>query len=295
MLMKIIKYLWLFILWLVCLFILLIWWYYFYQQYIQDDDILIQEYSKYFDRVEVDYMDVWNKKIHYMDVWDPNDQLVMLIHGAPGDISNRNKVLEVDSLHTWFRFIIPDRIWYGRSETWDAELSIKAHSDVLMELLLAIQHDDERLPIIVGHSYGASIAAKMVMDYSDSLMWSIVASGALDPDNERVFAISHLIKYWPFTRLVGPMIDVTNNEKLAHSESLRTEVQNYQDISKPFHVIHGTEDSLVPYINVQYMQDRVPTEYRYHTAVEWANHPLQFTNPKILAESIVWFSLLDSQ
>jgi len=39
-----------------------------------------------------------------------------------------------------------------------------------MELLTRIDHADDRAPIVVGHSYGASIAAKMAMDYSEQIM-----------------------------------------------------------------------------------------------------------------------------
>lgn len=57
------------------------------------------------------------------------------------------------------------------------------------------------------------------------------------------------------------MFWVANDEKLAHVESLRNEVQNFEDINIPVQVIHGSADSIVPYENFAYMKEKIPAEW----------------------------------
>ena len=256
--------------------------------YRRTDAKIIAQYTPYFSDVSMEYFSVGNRNIRYLDIWTPWDQPVLMIHGAPWDLDGFHAVLQDPRLHSWYRFIIMDRIGYGKSALWQSEKSIKTHSDIYMQLLDPLWDLWEDRPLVVWHSYGATIALKMVMDYSDKLLGGVVVSGAVDPEHERVFAISHLIKYQPFKFLSWPIFRVANDEKLAHVASLQSEVQNFDDIAVPVHVIHGTADSIVPYENAEYMKQNISEEYLLFTSLEWKDHPLHMSDPEIFVEAIVW-------
>ena len=287
--MHIIKYLGYTVLWVILLALILVRWLFLYQWFAHTDAKIVSTYEQYFGRVELWYMMIQDKEVRYLDVWDISRPLILVVHWAPGDLTGARRVITDPRIRDRYRFVLVDRVGYGRSETGRSLESIQQHSDIYMQLLGSVADPDQDLPLVVWHSYGATIAMKMIMDHSDQLAGAIVVSGALDSSLEKVFAISHLIKYQPFKFLSGPMFWVTNDEKLSHVQSLETEVQNYQDIQKPVTVIHGTHDSIVPYGNFAYMQERVPTPYFNGVTLTWANHALHITDPVVFVDAILDF------
>jgi len=269
---------------------MLIQWFTVYQRFFISEEKVLSAYDEHFEDVTLHTTTILWRKIRYVDAGPRDGKLVLMIHGAPWNLQWESKILEDPRLHQGYRFILVDRPGYGGSGMWDSLVSIKAQSDIMMQLLEEIWIDEDDKPLVVGHSYGATIALKMAMDYSERLSWSIVVSWAVDPDNERVFAISHLIKRQPFKFLAGPMFWVANDEKLAHVESLRNEVQNFEDINIPVQVIHGSADSIVPYENFAYMKEKIPAEWWTFLSLEGKDHALHMTDPEIFAEAIVWFS-----
>ncbi len=287
---KIIKFFPTLLFFLIVAILCLLRWYFAYQQFFSlNDTNLVQKYEQIFWRASATTIQLDGHKVHYLDLGDPDDQMVMWIHGAPWSIGDSSWLLSIPEMQKWYRFIIPDRLWYGKSEPWRSQESIKKHADISLKLLEYVGIDEEKPPLIVGHSYGATIAAKILMDYSDKVAWGIIVSWALDPDHEIVFPISHIVKYQPLKFLMWPMLWVANDEKLSHVDSLTNEVQNFADITKPFVVLHGTEDSIVPYANVAYMKERVPEDVFTLISLPWENHPLQMQNPQAIADTIQEF------
>lgn len=275
------------VLWLLLLVIVLIWWSTAYQQFFVTDEKTVSKFAESFAEVEMKYTTIQWRKIRYLDVWPKDGALVFMIHGAPGSLTGERRILEDKRLHEGYRFILVDRPGYWWSGAWKSIKSIKTHSDILMELLEEIWIDETNKPMVVGHSYGATIALKMTMDHSDKLSSAIVVSWAVDPDHERVFAISHLIKRQPFKFLSWPLFRVANDEKLAHVESLRNEVQNYEDIAIPVTVIHGTSDSIVPFENYTYMQSKIPDPRWIFISLEGKDHALHMTDPVVFVDAIL--------
>lgn len=287
---KILKSLWKILLWALLVVLLIIRWTTAYKQWFVTDQKIETEFTKYFDEVSVSRIDIQWKSIRYLDVWPKDWKIVVMIHGAPWSFYEQRWIVSDPKFSQGYRFILFDRLGYAGSQIGKSVKSIKEHSDSTMGLLKKIWITKDANPLIVWHSYGATIALKMAMDYSEEIAWAVVVSGAVDPDHETVFAISHLIKRQPLKFLSWPMFWVANDEKLAHVDSLRNEVQNYEDISIPVQVIHGTADSIVPYENFEYMKKNIPTERWDFVSLEGKDHALHMSDPEVFVKAITEFS-----
>lgn len=288
--MKIIKFIPKIALFLIVALLVLIRWFTGYQYLFSGtDETLSNTFEQYFDEVRIETVSLLWRTLRYVDMGNPDDQMIVLIHGAPWWINDFKNLLEDERLHTWYRIVVVDRLGYGRSELGHSEKSIRMHSDIIMELVQELDSNNETLPLIVGHSYGGSIALKISMDYADRISGALVVSWAVDPDHEKVFSISHVIKYQPLKFLIWPMLRVANDEKLSHVASLSNEVQWFDTITKPVIVLHGTSDSIVPYANAEYMQNNIPAEYMTLVPLEWLDHPIHFSHPELIVDEIITF------
>lgn len=283
---KVLKFLGWLCLWIL-IFVMLVWrWFFFYNQSKLSETNLQEEFWQYFERVEIETYMSWDKSIHYMDIWKLTDQIVFLIHWAPWSITDREAFLWQKELQTWYRFIVVDRLWYWRSNRWQSEGDIGIHAAMYWELLDVVDLTDV---IVLWHSYGWPIALLMQRDHPDKIRWSIIVSWAVDPELEKVFGVSYLIKHKPLKRLIWPMLRVANDEKLSHATSLEKNMENLEVITTPTIIIHGTEDSLVPYENTQFLLDRISPNLTTLIPIIWADHPLHFTHPQDIAQALLTY------
>ncbi len=194
--------------------------------------------------------------------------------------------MENNILTSQRRGILIDRLWYGKSEIghsfWNIHDHIDAYAALLSSLNLTTQSPK---PILIGHSYGWPIVAGMALRDGNNLWWVISIAWTFDPELEKVYWISHWIKYQPLKLLSWPMIRVANNEKLVHAESLKT-LTGWNSITVPVHLYHWTADSIVPYWNMQYALDQLPKATTESFVLTGKDHPLQFTDPKLFWEAI---------
>ena len=170
---------------------------------------------------------------------------VVYVHGSPGDASAFAAYLRrpVRGLPC----VSIDRPGFGRSEPDEAVPSLVEQAAALEPLLV------DR-PVLVGHSLGAPIAALAAALWPDRVGGLVLLAGALDPELEEL--------HW-YNRL-GQALDPvlpddlarSNEEMLALEDELRLLAPRLERITCPVVVVHGTEDRLVPYGNVDYVRAR---------------------------------------
>lgn len=221
--------------------------------------------------------------------------MVVLIHGAPWSINDWKWMLEMTSADDVFRYVVMDRVWYWRSEQWRSVIDISTQAESIMSLIVDLESKSDVKPLVMGHSYGATIVTKMLMEYSEKFLWGIIVSWAVDPDHEIIFGISYWVQYSGIKHLMGPMLWVANDEKLSHVEQLEKNLQNRSWITVPVHIIHGDKDSLVPYENAEHMIENIKQELVTVKTIPGADHPLQYSHAGILSEELSMFHLAISK
>lgn len=190
-------------------------------------------------------------KLNYLKAGENKSCCIVFIHGAPGANDAFINYMKDSQLLKKSTLIAIDRPGYGYSSREKKYYTIKEQSIVIGSLIKKLSLNYDKI-VLVGHSYGASMVAKLAMDYNQYISSSIQISGAVDPNNEKIFWFSKLGNSKLIYRIESKTLKVTTNEKMNHAKELLADVNNWDSITKPYIVIHGNKDELVPYVNATY-------------------------------------------
>ena len=219
--------------------------------------------------------------LSYLRTGDPNGQRVIFLHGTPGDAGG-NWVRMLKNVPEGYEFIAIDRPGFGHTKPRSVVTSLDDQAAALEPLLVV---RGGRGTILVGHSLGGPIIAAAAANYPESVAGIVMAAGALDPDLEDVLFIQHVGNVPPFSWLLDKTLRNSNKELIALEDELRLLQPKLAGITQPVMIVHGTEDELVPYANVAFMQrEFTGTQHMETTKLEGMNHFLQWNkNAEILA------------
>jgi len=188
--------------------------------------------------------------LHAAPAGEHADELprVIYIHGTPGDARGWADFLvtPVPGLES----IAVDRAGFGQSAPGGAQTSFQLQADAIAPLLV---QRGGKWPILVGHSLGGPIAARLAADNPGKVRALIIVAGSLDPAMEtggfwQSVGTSGLVRALMPRALDNAMgeLDAAKRE----TTLLRPLLAN---ITCPIIVIHGTADDLVPYANVDHI------------------------------------------
>jgi len=186
----------------------------------------------------------------YLVAENPDAPRVIFIHGSPGSAAYYGDYLRelVDDCEP----IAVDRLGYGESAAVGAVVPFERHAAAIAPLL------EERggvKPILVGHSLGGPIAARVAADYPDRVGGLVVVAGNLDADLEQPRWYNELARWRILQPFMAEFLKVSNREMWgcrAQVEGLETKLDR---ITCPMVFIQGTNDSLVPYESIRYTID----------------------------------------
>ena len=235
---------------------------------------------------EIKRYKVGDHTIRYLDVGEKENPLIIFVHGAPGSLLDYSNLLKDSSLLANYRMISPDRSGYGSSEYGKSLVSLAEQARLLSPLLNLNQHVSK--PILLGHSYGAPIAARMVMNYQHQIGKMYMTSGAVDPNNETIFWVSYPLDYKPISYLVPVGIRTANDEKLSHVAELKKMLPLWDKIEIPVTIMHGREDRLVPIENAHFADSLITNSVDKKLLIyDKTNHLIPFTNPQLIIDELL--------
>lgn len=203
--------------------------------------------------------------LSYLVAGDPNLPRVIYIHGTPGSADGWADFL-VDPV-PGFEAVAVDRLGFGQSGGRDGGVdSFEQQARAIAPLLVERDATDQvvgsgsesvhakRWPILVGHSLGGPIAARLAAMHPDRVSGLIIVAGSLDPALEdpglaQWLATSAVVRF-----LLPQVLDNSMGELDAAKRETELLAPELSNITCPVIVIHGTADELVPYENVAYIQ-----------------------------------------
>ncbi|SFS74127.1 Pimeloyl-ACP methyl ester carboxylesterase [Zhouia amylolytica] len=211
------------------------------------------------------------------------DQSVIFIHGSPGSGNAFYRYLNNDSLHQKANIITYDRPGYGYSGFGDAVTEITTQSEVVAELIA--QYNLTNV-VLVGHSYGGTIAAYAPL-LSKNIKATLLIAPALDPDLEKYYWAGNFTQ-WQITRwLIPTSWNVSGDEKYSHAEALIKHVNDWQLVSVPVLMLQGDQDMLVPFENLEFAESHFNPEYFTGKTLKGENHFTPWTKEKLVIENIL--------
>ncbi len=208
---------------------------------------------------------------------------LILVHGTPGSAAGWRRYL-VDPI-PGLRTIAFDRPGFGRTKPSSPVVAFEEQAAALMPML---EPDAEgRWPILVGHSLGGPIVARAAADHPDRVGGIVILSGSLDPSLEKPRWFNHAADLILFRMLLSPSWRHSNDEILAAPQHTRELARVLERVRCPVVIIHGTEDSLVPYANVAYMRKAFANAASVQiVTLEGADHFIPWTHERVVRDAV---------
>lgn len=184
---------------------------------------------------------VGERNIHYMHVGAESLPLILFVHGSPGSSADMLGYLAGEALRP-FQKIALDRPGFGYSDFGIAEPSLAAQAAAVAALLKAYP---ARPAVLLGHSYGGPVIARVAMDYPGLVDGLVIVAGALDPDLEPHYWWQKPLN-WPIVRsLLPPAFRVSNQEILQLRYELDSMTSKWGKVSCAVAMLQGLKDKLV--------------------------------------------------
>ncbi|WP_146194234.1 alpha/beta fold hydrolase [Brumimicrobium oceani] len=114
------------------------------------------KHKKTYEEDHHQFINIGYEEIRFLQKGEGKD--ILLIHGTPGSIEDWNEIF--DSLAKSFRVTAFDRLGHGFSSKRDYSYDLASNADLAEKLILQLNLNS---PLIVGHSYGGSVATYMAV------------------------------------------------------------------------------------------------------------------------------------
>ncbi len=113
---------------------------------------------------------------------DEDAKTIVLLHGSPGRWKHYARYLGDQDIYERARLLAFDRPGWGWSRDVGVTPSVEEQGRLVWQAIEdAHNMDKDKSIILVGHSYGPSVAVAMALKHSDKIAGLILISDALDP------------------------------------------------------------------------------------------------------------------
>ena len=256
-----------------------------YVQFRRDDKTLREIYAGMNVPASINYYESHGRKLRYVSVGaDSLPGTLLFLHGSPGSMSYYARRFKDDTINKLFRIFAVDRPGYGYSGFGDPEPSIQKQSEMIRPLLDSL-HKAKHPIIIVGSSYGASIAARMAMDHPELVDGLVLTGPAIGPGLEAYFWFTDLIESPAIRWFIPRLFRSANTEKVHHRSELEKMLPYWKNIRVPVAYLQGVDDDIVDTANASFARKHlVNAPYLDIEMIDGRSHRLaQFEWPRFKA------------
>ncbi len=225
--------------------------------------------------------------INYLHVGDEHLPLVIFVHGSPGSLSAFIDFMADTVLLKRAQLITVDRAGFGHSNFGYAEKSLAKQAQYLKPILE--KYKNNKSIILVGHSLGGPVIARMAMDYQSLVDGLVIVAGSIDPDLEPNETWFRAPLATPFLSWVMPRsFRASNLEIYKLKPELQEMMPLWKNITCPVKVIQGKKDNLVAPGNADFAKRMLVNAATVELIVkDDMNHFVPWQHPELLREAIL--------
>jgi pimeloyl-ACP methyl ester carboxylesterase len=219
---------------------------------------------------KIGYYTSQGRTLRYVSAGNDSLPVLLMLHGSPGSMSYYSGRYEDSMIRNTFKVYAVDRPGYGYSGFGNPEPSIQKQAEMIKPLLDSMSQL-QRPVIIMGGSYGASVACRLAMDYPELVDGLVLTGPSLAPGQERYFWFTNIIENPAIRWFIPRLFRSANTEKVHHKKELRKMLPYWKNIRVPVVYLQGEKDNIVdtsnagfarrhlvnvPYLDIKFIKNR---------------------------------------
>jgi pimeloyl-ACP methyl ester carboxylesterase len=179
--------------------------------------------------------------LRYAELDRAGSPRIVFLHGSPGEWQGFAEYMKRPELQAYGPLLTPDRPGYGGSEPHAVVTSLTEQARRLAPLLRG-----EGAPaIVVGHSLGGAIAAKLAMDDPQLVRGLLLLAPSVAPQYEAPRWYQRFAT-WRVVQWLLPQVLLDSNRELMPLQAQLREIEpGWAGLRMPVYVVQGEDDGLV--------------------------------------------------
>ncbi|NCU02360.1 MAG: alpha/beta hydrolase [Chitinophagaceae bacterium] len=223
--------------------------------------------------------------LHYAQTGSDTLPTLVFVHGTPGSWDAFASYLRNKELLQHYRIISIDRPGFGYSDFGNA-MNLAAQTNIISAWMDSVTNNKPM--ILIGHSMGGPLIIKLAAARPQYTKALVILAGSQDPAAEKPEKWRPVLFKTPLNYFVPGALRPSNEEMWYLKTDLKQMQPDYEKITCPVYILHGTKDMLVPYSNVAYTQKMLTkTDSVFVTTFEKENHFIVWTREKEIVELLM--------
>jgi pimeloyl-ACP methyl ester carboxylesterase len=233
-------------------------------------------------------IEVQGIKMNYAEIGSDSLPVAFFVHGSPGSWGGFIDFMKDTVLLKKVKMVAVDRIGFGDSDFGNAEKSLVVQAELLKPIVAKYKKSGKKL-ILIGHSLGGPMIARMAMDYPELIDNLIIVAGSIAPDlepNEKWFRIP--MDFMPISILIPASFRASNHEILYLKPELEKMLPLWKNIRQSVIVIQGGKDFLVNPKNADFAEKMlVNAKSLKIVRIDTMNHFIPWSHPQLIKKAIL--------
>lgn len=230
---------------------------------------------------------VLGREINYAEIGKDSLPVVFFVHGSPGSWSAFSGFMKDEDLLKKVKMVSVDRAGFGYSDLGNGEKSLEKQAAYLKPIVEKYKQKDKKL-ILVGHSLGGPMLARMAIDYPELIDNLIFVAPSIDPNLEPARWYRYILDSVFIRYIIPRSFRASNLEILYLKEDLEAMLPFWKNIHQPTIVIQGKKDVLVHPDNAKFAQKMLINAQSVQIWLkDDMNHFVPWSNPELIKEAIL--------
>ncbi|MFK8161708.1 MAG: alpha/beta fold hydrolase [Lewinella sp.] len=211
--------------------------------------------------------------------------LLVMLHGSPGALSAFEPYFTDRLLLDSFSILAIDRPGFGYSDFGTAAPLLADQATAVASVL---RRYPNRLKILIGHSMGGPLLARLAMDYPEEVDGMVMVAPSVSPMLEPAAGWRKFVNTPPIRWFTPPALRVCNQEIIPLRGELDKMMPAWEKMEMPVTVVQGTEDELVPMGNAAFVAESINDTSRVKLSyVEGGDHFILWSEVPLIREEIL--------